>query len=731
MRGRPARIVVWALAHRRAVLAAWGVLLLAALPGLPRLEQENSAEVFFLAGTPEEARYREFTATFGGDEVTRLVLSGPGLWTGTGLAWLGALEERAAALPGVDGVSGLTGRFGGAGWPPDDPEALRAAARADSLARALGWIDAHGEVATLLVSTHPRPRRESALLDAALGALLAEPPPGVSATALGPRTLDAAFDAYGAEIARRFLPLLALLSLLLLALSFRDGAGAFLPFSLVAAALLPLLGAMGYLGVRFNLVLAILPPLLFVIALASAVHLLVRCREREAAGEEGAAATLATYAEKGRALAWTAASTALGFAALAGSPVGPVRSLGLWAAAGCGLLAAGAFTLFPVLLAATHTRRALPERRVERWAARLGRRLAEWAAARRGAVLALFALAALAAAAGLPRLKSESNALAYLPAEHPVRREIADLERRGIGLSTVEMVVAAESDLGEPEPLARLAALAAELAAEPLALSALSPAELFTAAAETSPLAGFLPAEAVVSELRTLLREEPAAAGPLSGWLAPNGRRARLTLFVPTVGHAELAPLRAAAEAAARRAFPEATVELTGRFPLLLDMHRHLLATLGGSLAVAVPALFAVFWLLLGSPGLALRALLPNLWPVLLVFGGMGWAGVPLDLATVMVASVTLGLVVDDTLHSLARHREEARALGGRAAIVRRLERSAPAYLLTGLILCLGFGVCALSEFAPTARFGLLSAAAVALAVVADLLLLPALFGGE
>ncbi|HSM50871.1 MAG TPA: MMPL family transporter, partial [Thermoanaerobaculia bacterium] len=298
-------------------------------------------------------------------------------------------------------------------------------------------------------------------------------------------------------------------------------------------------------------------------------------------------------------------------------------------------------------------------------------------------------------------------------------------------LSTVELVFAAESDLGEAEPLSRFAALASELAAEPIGLSALSPAELLAAAAEASPLAGFLPPEAVAAELRALLREEPGGAGPLSGWLAPDGRRARLTLFVPTVGHAELAPLRAAAEAAARRAFPEATVELTGRFPLLLDMQRHLLATLGRSLSVALPVLFAVFWWLLGSPGLALRALAPNLWPVLLVFGGMGWAGVPLDLATAMVASVALGLVVDHSLHSLARHRAEARALGGRAAIVRRLERSAPAYLLTGLILCLGFGVCALSEFAPTARFGLLSAAAVALAVVADLLLLPALFGGE
>lgn len=731
MTGRPARIVRWALAHRGAVLAAWGALCLAALPGLLRLEQENSAEVFFLAGTPEEARYREFAATFGGDEVTRLVLSGPGLWTAEGLAWLGALEEGAAVLPGVDGVSGLASRFAGTGWPPSDPEALRAAALADPLARALGWVDARGEVATLLVATHPLPRRESVALAAALDRLLAVPPPGVTATALGPRRLDAALDAYGAEIARRFVPLLALVSLLLLALSFRDAAGTLLPFALVAAALLPLLGAMGHLGVRFNLVLAILPPLLFVIALASAVHLLVRCREREAAGEEGAAATLATYAEKGRALAWTAATTALGFAALAGSPVGPVRALGLWGAAGSGLLLAASFTLFPVALAATHARRSLPERRVERWAGWLGRRLAEAAVRRRGAIAALFALTALAAAAGLPRLRSESNALAYLPPEHPVRQQIADLERRGLGLSTLEIVLTAETDLGAPEPLGRIGALASGLAAEPLVLSALSPAELFAAAAESLPLAGFLPEEAVAAELRGLLREDPGAAGPLPGWLTPDGRRARITLFVPTVGHEELAPLRAAAGAAARRAFPEAEVALTGRFPLLLDMHRHLLATLGRSLAVALPALFAIFWWLLGSAPLALRALAPNLWPVLFVFGGMGWAGVPLDLATVMVASVALGLVVDNSLHTLARHREEARALGGRAAIVHRLEQSAPAYLLTGLILCLGFGVCALSEFAPTARFGLLSAAAVALAVVADLLLLPALFGGE
>ncbi len=108
----------------------------------------------------------------------------------------------------------------------------------------------------------------------------------------------------------------------------------------------------------------------------------------------------------------------------------------------------------------------------------------------------------------------------------------------------------------------------------------------------------------------------------------------------------------------------------------------------------------------------------------------MGWFGVPLDLATVMVASIVLGLAVDSTIHTLAHHRERRREVGARAAVVEKLERAAPAYLLTAAILCAGFGVCGLSDFAPTARFGQLAAAALALSLVANLLLVPALFGG-
>jgi len=96
-----------------------------------------------------------------------------------------------------------------------------------------------------------------------------------------------------------------------------------------------------------------------------------------------------------------------------------------------------------------------------------------------------------------------------------------------------------------------------------------------------------------------------------------------------------------------------------------------------------------------------------------------------------MVASIVLGLVVDNTIHTLTPYRERRALVGAREAVVGKLERAAPAYLLTGAIVAAGFGVCALSDFGPTARFGALSASAIALAVAVDLLLVPALFGRE
>jgi predicted RND superfamily exporter protein len=341
-------------------------------------------------------------------------------------------------------------------------------------------------------------------------------------------------------------------------------------------------------------------------------------------------------------------------------------------------------------------------------------------------------LAALAIA-GLPRLRGESDIVHAFAADHPVRQAIARAEGHGFGISSLELDLVAGAG-GErfdtPEALARLAELTARLRDEPSVLTAASLAELADSVGAASPWAPLATAAELREQAVALLAEDADGRGALHRFVTADGRAGRVLAFVRTAGFDTVDPLARRAETAARELFPGADIAATGSLRLLVGFQQALLGTLASSLALAVPLLVALFWRLLGRPWPALTALVPNLWPVAMMLGGMAWLGVRLDLATVMVASIVLGLAVENTVHTLAGHQRDRREHGSdAAAVIARLERSAPAYIVTCTILVAGFGVCALSDFAPLARFGALSSVGLVLALLCDLLVVPALFG--
>jgi predicted RND superfamily exporter protein len=715
------RLLGLAIARRRVVVALFAAVASVAALGLPQLVSDNSPAVYAPSGTPEAERYERFVATFGADPVARLVVEGAALSTAAGSDELARLERRAAAVAGVRRSSSAADRAA------DDP-----------LVSALGWRAPAGTpgapAASVLLELEPLSPAESARLLEALDEVAASAGAGLTAIAIGSRSFEHALSGSAREIERRFFPLLVGFALVLLLVTFRDLGGIAVPLVFVAACEATTLGVMGWLGVRFHLVLAVLPPLLFAIAMASAVHLLIRCRALEAEGLDAAAATLATYRDKGRAVVWTSLSTAAGFGVLAASGVAPVRALGLWAAAGLGFQLLAAFTLLPALLAGTAGRRArLPERVLEARLESLGRRLATFAVARRRTLVGFSLLVAVVALAGLSRLGVESDVVGYFAPGHPMRVALERAEGFGFGLSTVELDLRAEEPpkLVSPPTLEQLAEAADELRALPGVLSVATVTDLLDSVGAESPWAVLSTAAELRAQALELLAAEPEGELALARFLAADRRAARVTLFVRTAGFEAIDRISIDAEEIVRRRLPQVDVAATGTLPLVLSFHRELPVTLGRSLALLVPVLAVGFLVLLRRPSDVLRALVPNLWPVLVLLGGMGWLGVRLDLATVMVASVVLGLAADDTIHALAHHRQEARAIGARAAVVGRIERTAPAFLLTGAILAAGFGVCALSSFAPIARFGALAAIGIVIAVATDLILLPALFAGS
>lgn len=166
----------------------------------------------------------------------------------------------------------------------------------------------------------------------------------------------------------------------------------------------------------------------------------------------------------------------------------------------------------------------------------------------------------------------------------------------------------------------------------------------------------------------------------------------------------------------------------SGYLPLYLRIVDYVVSGTVWGLAVSAVIVFAMVWLLLRSLPLTLAAVPTGVFPVALVFGVMGWTGIPLDIATATIGAIVLGITVDDTIHFLFRYREERRAGRPREDAVTETYRQAgrPIVFAT-LVLALGFAVLATSGSKSIAYFGIVSSLAIVGAMLADLFLLPVL----
>lgn len=146
------------------------------------------------------------------------------------------------------------------------------------------------------------------------------------------------------------------------------------------------------------------------------------------------------------------------------------------------------------------------------------------------------------------------------------------------------------------------------------------------------------------------------------------------------------------------------------------------------SLGLMAVVIWLVISVLFVNAKAGLLAVIPNLFPILALFGAMGFAGIPLDTSTAMIAAIALGICIDDTMHFMARYHQRTRASTDQTqAIKDTIRDEAPAIVATSVALALGFAVFALSSFPPVVNFGLLSALVMVLALIAVFVVLPVL----
>jgi uncharacterized protein len=208
-------------------------------------------------------------------------------------------------------------------------------------------------------------------------------------------------------------------------------------------------------------------------------------------------------------------------------------------------------------------------------------------------------------------------------------------------------------------------------------------------------------------------------------------RQAKVNVLAVYDRVAEQRVASAAAAKAEDKPFDDVAVIYSGVVPVVYKAQRELLNSLIVSTAWSFGTITPLMMYVCGGVLAGLVVILPNALPILVVFGGMGWLDIPVDIGSMMAASIALGVAVDDTIHFLAWFSDDFAALGDRRlAVLSAYRRSATATLQAALINGLGLSVFATSSFTPTKRFGWLMLTILVAGMVAELIMCPSLLFG-
>jgi predicted RND superfamily exporter protein len=417
-----------------------------------------------------------------------------------------------------------------------------------------------------------------------------------------------------------------------------------------------------------------------------------------------------------------AVTTALGFASLAAADMVPVREVGLIAAAGILVSLMVNLTVIPTL--ARWARIPARSAAVPGWLTRAGFDR-PWAVLTGGIVLGLAGLLSL------PWLRVESNPLTFLPRSSATVEDYREVSRELTGSYTMEVILSTPEPWIEPAVARVIAGIEHHIEEEPIVPVVLSPLDLLRKARQWH--AGFDPDEYRLPETfeeSVALVEGLGADGTrtLRRLATTDGRRVRLSAVVNEMDQHRFLELVQHTEVELA-GLPEGfSGWVTGMVLRLVEAQRDLVSTQIRSLGLAVLVVFSAIALGLRSLRLSLLSAVPNLVPIVAVFGIMSVTGIPLDAATVMVASVALGIAVDNTVHLLvayerARTSGRTRRQGGSEAVAV----VGVAMVVTTATAAAGFFSLCLSAFIPIRDFGLLAGSAMVLALLADLYVVPAM----
>ncbi len=545
----------------------------------------------------------------------------------------------------------------------------------------------------------------------------------------------------------RFMQLALLVIGLCLFLMFRRLSGVVLPLMLVSLSLVSTVGLMALLGHSFKLPTTMLPSFILTVGVGASIHVLSLTYQNMRQGIEKNRSIISAYGHSGLALVMTSLTTSAGLASFAMAKVAPIADLGVFSAIGVIISLFFTFTFLPAILSLLPLKTVTHEQ-AQRFKPidRLLDTVAEFSIKRYRLVLAVSTLVVLFGLVGTTKVKFSHDGLEWLPEELGIGKATRLLDRELKGTVVLEVVLdtGKENGLYDRTILLDIERVMTELTHyhedRPVPIGKAHSVttllkEIHQALHSNNPDFYKIPDNEKLIPQEFLLFEN-SESEDLKDLVDSQFRQARITFKVPWQDALLYIPFIADVGKRFESTFGQRQLEggtlmqvtVTGIMSLFGRIIHAAMYSAAQSYGIALIVITIMMIMLIGNLKLGLISMIPNLGPIITVLGLMGWLSIRLDMFTMLIASIVIGLAVDDTIHFMYNFKRYYKVTNDvHTAVKNTLSTAGRAMLTTSVVLSIGFFIFMFASMNNLYYFGLLAGSAVLLALAADLVLAPAL----
>lgn len=529
--------------------------------------------------------------------------------------------------------------------------------------------------------------------------------------------------------------------LIILLIFFKSFKAMFFPALVVLSGVATSMGSMVLFGYQITILTGMIPPLLIVIGIPNSIYILNKYHHEYRIHKNKIKALKRVIMKIGNAIFLTNLTTASGFAAFITTNSDTLKQFGIIASLNILYMFVLSILTIPIIFSFLPPPK---ERHIKHLKRRtLGKtieQLINITQNHRKIVYISMALVVGLSIFGLSQIEISGKLLDDIPDKDPIKVDVKFFEKNFDGIMPLELVIDTKTPNGilQTSTLKKLDEIDKKIESYDDISSSLSIVNVVKMAKQAfyngNPRFYSLPSNAERNFLLSYVNNSEADLTLAKSFVDSTMQKSRMSFRVHDIGTKRMNELYDSIMHNARTHFPsdKFDIMITGSMVVFYKGNEYLVKNLITSLALAIFAIALFMAFMFKSPRMVIMSLIPNIIPLLFTGAIMGFANIPIKASTILVFSIAFGISVDNTIHFLAKYRQELMANNWNVqkSIIKALRETGVSMIYTSTVLFFGFGIFAISKFGGTQALGVLVSMTLLVALISNLILLPSLLIG-